>query len=163
MPRHMLKPAIGIASFLLLLLPSLQAQAGCVETIGREDAPGPFEGKTILIVDDHSTDRELSSRIFKIWGFARTLQAASAREALTMLDGVDVILTDVQMPEMSGIEFTRQVKASLPGLPILMNSADKIPTEERGGADAFVQKGSDYEDYRKALTDILRKSAESGI
>jgi len=92
------------------------------------EQPG-LSGRRVLVVDDNGTNREIVSRQITSWGMAPVI-ASSAREALDLLrsgERVDVLVTDLMMPEMDGLELCRQVQA-LPGgsdLPlVLMSSAE---------------------------------------
>ncbi|MBN2644277.1 MAG: response regulator [Desulfuromonadaceae bacterium] len=91
-------------------------------------------GKTVLVVDDSSTMRKIVSRSLRQAGldFDEILEAGDGQEALTLLEGkkVDIILSDINMPNMDGIEFLRQKKeiAAIKDIPVVM-----ITTE--GGAD----------------------------
>ncbi|QQR79504.1 MAG: response regulator [Deltaproteobacteria bacterium] len=76
---------------------------------------------TVLVVDDDAVQRALLARILDISGY-HVLTAANGREALTILKqkSVEVIVTDVDMPEMSGIELVREVKEHpVLGAPLL--------------------------------------------
>ena len=70
---------------------------------------------TVLIVDDEPVNRLVLARMVELLG-ARWLEAASGDEALNVLQGqaVDVVLMDIQMPRMSGIQTVEHLRA-LPG------------------------------------------------
>jgi len=70
----------------------------------------------IIIVDDIFTNRLLISEIVKSMGHS-TLEAINGREALEMLQSegkIDLVLMDIEMPVMNGIETTRFIRESLP-------------------------------------------------
>ena len=106
---------------------------------------------TILVVDDHSDNRELLTRRLEGEGF-RVLEAESGRQALTYLkDGkVSLILLDVMMPEMSGIEVLQAVREaySAPELPVIMVTAkaqsDDMVEALGQGANDYVTKPIDF-------------------
>lgn len=91
-------------------------------------------GKRVLVIDDSSTMRKIVSRSLRQAGldFDEILEAGDGQEALTLLETekVDLILSDINMPNMDGIEFLRQKKeiAGIKNIPVVM-----ITTE--GGAD----------------------------
>ncbi|PLX91378.1 MAG: response regulator [Desulfuromonas sp.] len=91
-------------------------------------------GKRVLVIDDSSTMRKIVSRSLRQAGldFDEILEAGDGQEALTLLESqsVDLILSDINMPNMDGIEFLRQKKeiAGIAGIPVVM-----ITTE--GGSD----------------------------
>lgn len=72
-------------------------------------------GLTVLIVDDEPVNRLVLARMVELLG-ARSLEAASGDEALDVLreQAVDVVLMDIQMPRMSGIQTVEHLRA-LPG------------------------------------------------
>ena len=92
------------------------------------EQPG-LSGRRVLVVDDNQTNRDIVGRQLTSWGMAPVI-ASSGREALDLLrrgERVDVLVTDLLMPEMDGLELCRQVQ-ELPGgseLPlVLMSSAE---------------------------------------
>jgi len=106
---------------------------------------------TILVVDDHPDNRELLTRRLEREGF-RVLEAESGRQALTHLeDGkVSLILLDVMMPEMSGIEVLQAVREaySASELPVIMVTAkaqsDDVVEALGQGANDYVTKPIDF-------------------
>jgi DNA-binding NtrC family response regulator len=79
---------------------------------------------TILIVDDERNQREILGSILKSEGYSPVL-AGSGTEALRALERepVDLVLTDLVMPGMTGVELIDAVHARNPGVPILLTSA----------------------------------------
>lgn len=83
----------------------------------------------VLLVEDEGTVRTVAMRILQRRGFA-VLVASSAQDALTMLaasDGVDVIVSDVMMPGMSGLELAERVAATDSPPPIVLMSGYATP------------------------------------
>ena len=119
-------------------------------------APGAFDplleripGVRALVVDDSDINREVALRILSAEG-ALVAVANDGKAALAWLGlhphEVDIVLMDVQMPEMDGYEATRQLRA-LPGgagLPVVALSAGAFKAEQEAareaGMDAFVAK-----------------------
>ncbi len=79
---------------------------------------------TVLIVDDEKNYPLILSEVLKEEGYA-TLTANSGQEALSILahSDVDLVLTDMKMPVMDGIELLEQIKARDPELPVIMMTA----------------------------------------
>lgn len=75
-----------------------------------------LEGRSILVVDDHDESREVVAESLKAAG-ARVLTADSAQSALTLLEQErpDLLLTDLEMPEVDGWGLLRRVRALPPG------------------------------------------------
>jgi two-component system, sensor histidine kinase and response regulator len=84
-----------------------------------------IEGKRVLVVDDNLTNRSILKNQLEMWKLMPTL-ACSGDEALKILaDGAqfDLLLTDMQMPDMDGCDLAQQVKNTHPGLPIILLSS----------------------------------------
>jgi signal transduction histidine kinase len=102
-----------------------------------------IDAPTILIVDDEEVIRDLCARALKDY---RTLQAENGKEALNVLDrqAVDLILVDVMMPVMNGLDLLQQIKDRDPAqLVIVMTGyADKdvILRALKSHADDFIHK-----------------------
>jgi CheY-like chemotaxis protein len=90
----------------------------------------------VLVVEDEPPVRRVTRRMLEAHGF-RVLEAGSALEALRRLqedEAVDVVLTDVVMPHMSGTELAAAVLALRPHLPLVLMSgyADVQRTSPEG-------------------------------
>ncbi|WP_310598958.1 response regulator [Desulfobulbus sp.] len=86
--------------------------------------------KNVLLVDDSSTMRKIISRSLRQAGldFGEIYEAGDGLEALTLLESesVDIVLSDINMPNMNGIEFLRE-KANRPAIkdiPVFMISTE---------------------------------------
>ncbi|SOD12590.1 Signal transduction histidine kinase [Pedobacter xixiisoli] len=82
------------------------------------------EGKHVLVVDDHQTNRRILQLQLENWQLV-PIMASSGMEALTLLDekGFDLIITDMQMPEMDGVGFSTLAKQKNAILPIVLLSS----------------------------------------
>jgi DNA-binding NtrC family response regulator len=89
--------------------------------------------RKILIVDDDPAMRESFDVLLQSWGF-EVLQAGDAREAKELVDrhDPDIVISDVVMPEVSGLELLRELKAGNPQRPVLLITA-------RGSIDMAVE------------------------
>jgi two-component system chemotaxis response regulator CheY len=98
-------------------------------------------GKKVLIIDDSSTMRKIVTRSLRQAGldFDTILEASDGVEALQVLqnESVDIILSDINMPNMDGIEFLRQKAGidAIKAIPVVM-----ITTE--AGADILSEAKS---------------------
>jgi len=84
-----------------------------------------LEGKKVLVVDDNSTNRLILKNQSEQWKLLPTL-AASGSQALMILSQVsdfDLVITDMQMPEMDGIQLARAIRESHSALPIILLSS----------------------------------------
>ena len=118
----------------------------------------------ILIVDDEQSYRQLLSLVFESDGHSvRT--AMNGREALERLqeDPADVIVSDVKMPDIDGIEMLRSVRETLPDLGVvLMTAFASVETAREAfklGADDFIQKPFDVEELKLIVKKTLEKQA----
>ncbi|MER3428863.1 MAG: Fis family transcriptional regulator [Pyrinomonas sp.] len=118
----------------------------------------------LLIVDDEQSMRQLLSLVFGREGYeVRT--AERAREALEMVrrEPVNVIISDVKMPDMSGIELLREVRAVAPDTAIIMITAFATVETAREafvlGADDFIQKPFDVDELKTIVRRALERLA----
>ncbi|MCW3117995.1 MAG: response regulator, partial [Chitinophagaceae bacterium] len=84
-----------------------------------------LEGKRILVVDDNLTNRSILKNQLAIWKLLPTL-ASSGHEALEILSKegrFDLLLTDMQMPDMDGCGLARHVQQLYPELPVILLSS----------------------------------------
>jgi two-component system, chemotaxis family, chemotaxis protein CheY len=96
--------------------------------------------KTILTVDDSSTMRQMVGVTLKNSGF-EVLEAADGVEALEKFrksPTVDLVLTDLNMPRMDGLELTRQIRALASGraVPIILLTTESSPDMKLRGKSA---------------------------
>lgn len=95
--------------------------------------------KTVITVDDSSAIRLMISFTLRTAGH-EVIQAADGQEALSQLKmrGVDLVITDVHMPQMDGIELTRQLrKLDLhKSTPILLLTTESDPAMKAKGKEA---------------------------
>jgi CheY-like chemotaxis protein len=118
--------------------------------------------KTVLIVDDSESMRQIVRRVLKPLDVA-ILEGCQAKEGMQILlqESVDLLITDWNMLEVDGLEFTRILR-SLPQfeqLPILMlsnHSSEATRLEAlQGGIDIFVSKFAPIEEWRDGVTWLL--------
>jgi DNA-binding NarL/FixJ family response regulator len=115
----------------------------------------------IYIVEDHPLMRQvLCESVEKMPGLSVSGTAASAEEALTMLDGreVDLVLIDMSLPQMSGAELVGALQKRRPELPCLIVSGHRESIYVRqallAGARGYVIKGDPYE-IEEAIQEVL--------
>jgi signal transduction histidine kinase/CheY-like chemotaxis protein/HPt (histidine-containing phosphotransfer) domain-containing protein len=128
----------------------------------------PLRPLRILVAEDHPINQRLVTRMLEKQGHTVTL-ASNGLEALANLDGAsfDVVLMDVQMPEMSGLEAAaelrkREVQTGRRTPVIAMTAHAMEEDRERclaGGMDAYVSKPVTREGLNAALASVTSQSA----
>lgn len=78
---------------------------------------------TVLLVDDDAGVRFALTEVLRDRGY-RVIGASSGPQALTLLGGVDVVVTDLSMPGMDGLELLSQIAARAPALPVILLTAN---------------------------------------
>jgi DNA-binding response OmpR family regulator len=121
--------------------------------------------RTILVVDDETTLRETLVEALEGEGF-RVVSAADGREALTVFraERPDLVLLDLMLPELSGIEVCRIIRAES-GVPIVMLTAkdselDKVVGLELG-ADDYVTKPFSLRELSARNRELFRRSEQA--
>jgi CheY-like chemotaxis protein len=155
-----LRPNDGKGTVVTMRLPKASPVQGTVEP---EPAPeGP--ALRILIIDDERTVREALADSLGEDGHT-VLEAASGPEGLARLAegaAVDVVVSDLGMPEMTGWDVARAVRTRHPGLPVGLITgwavALEISDEERRGVDFIIAKPYTLEALRAAFAGIRPRS-----
>ena len=148
--------------FTLLLTQETPAPEGSVPTT---HDPIGYEGerRRLLIVDDVKINRDLLADMLQPLGFEPVL-ASSGEEALEILDETkpDVVLLDLRMPGMNGIQVAERIHAQLPQLPIIAMSASVLNVDyaavRQSGCAAYLTKPFKEVDLVKLLGEHLNLS-----
>lgn len=102
--------------------------------------------KSFLVVDDSGTMRQLIVMTLKKMGCTAITDAPNGRVALEKLSAnvPDIVLTDIDMPEMNGLEFIEQARTKYTGLPIvILSTHGDDATRDKGlllGANDYLTK-----------------------
>jgi two-component system response regulator RegX3 len=122
--------------------------------------------KTILVVEDEPTLRETLAEALEADGF-RAVQAGDGRAALEQFhaEQPDLVLLDLMLPELSGLEVTRAIRADS-SVPIVMLTArdaevDKVVGLELG-ADDYVTKPFSFRELSARIRAVLRRGEQTG-
>ncbi len=101
----------------------------------------------MLVVDDQAPFRMAARAVLRrLEGFEFAGEASSGPEAIELVDRLHpaLVLMDINMPEMSGIEATRQIMAAHPDVVVVLcstyDAADLPPAASASGATAYVNK-----------------------
>jgi CheY-like chemotaxis protein len=99
--------------------------------------------KTILCVDDNEQSLSVRKFMLETRGY-RVLTALNGQQALELYQqgGIDLVLSDLIMPQMDGNELIHRMKAIQPDVPMLLMSGSVKAYERASHADAFLPKGA---------------------
>src|SRR5438477_1987035 len=121
-------------------------------------------GRTALIVDDSPMDRLLAGSLLQNLGGWTVLTATNGVEALELLktETPDIVLTDLQMPEMDGLQLVQAVRSTYPLIPVILmtghGSEDIAIKALKGGAASYVPKKSLARDLGETVEQVLNAS-----
>ena len=99
--------------------------------------------KTILCVDDNEQALAVRKFLLETRGY-RVVTSSSAHDALDLFrkGGIDLVLSDLLMPQMDGNEMVRRMKDIAPEVPMMLVSGTVKAFERANRADAFLPKGA---------------------
>ncbi len=124
----------------------------------------------MLIVDDERIDREGVAYLTRKFEFPiETCMAESVEEAMQVLDSqrVDILFTDICMPEQDGLELIRQAKEHQPGLHCVIYSAfgefDYAKRAMQYGVRHYILKPLKLEEFRATIQAVLEDCRKSGL
>ncbi|MCK5574589.1 MAG: response regulator, partial [Sphingomonadales bacterium] len=122
--------------------------------------------RSILVVDDEATQRRLLETVIKREGY-QVLTAVDGDEAIEKLTGpsaitVDLVILDLSMPRVSGIEVLQKVRPRHPNLPIIVLTAHSnlanVVDAMKAGATDFLSKPASAERIRNAMASAFEKA-----
>ncbi|HEX7728248.1 MAG TPA: response regulator [Terracidiphilus sp.] len=118
-----------------------------------------------LIVDDSSVMRKIIERALRQAGLDPlvVIEASSGTEGLDLLKAkqVDLILSDINMPSMDGLEFLRQLRSQnlAPGVPVVMitteSSEEHVKQAIQSGAQGYIRKPFTAEQVKERVLPLL--------
>lgn len=123
--------------------------------------------KRVLVVDDDAISRKLTSRILGYEGY-HVEQSSDGHEALERMRAAPpcLILVDLQLPAMDGLELTRRVKAdpATRHIPVVAATAHAMKGTEQSalaaGCDGFMTKPLDTRRFTRVIADFLAPKAK---
>ncbi len=120
-------------------------------------------GIKVLVAEDNEFNRMLIHRIVTHAG-AEVIEATTGREAVALTaDDVDLVIMDVHMPEMDGIQATRAIRGRFPTLPILALTANVVASEHQrlrdAGVDAVQLKPINDSELRQNIQRLTQGAA----
>ncbi len=144
----------GSGTTVSLFLPRARGGVAAARPGGAQDVQaGKLGGARLLLVDDDADVREIARSMLEEMG-AAVIEADSAAAALLLLRTatIDLVLADVTMPQMSGIELAAEVDRLLPGVPVVLMTGYGVAAMEVGpNVRATLQKPFRAEALLRAL------------
>ena len=124
-----------------------------------------LEGKRVLIVDDNKTNRNILKGQLEQWKLVPVL-GNSGEDGLSILfksPSFDLIISDMQMPEMDGIQFSKSVKARFPSIPVILLSSvgEEYSKLHRHLFTSILNKPTKQSVLCKHILDALRPSGKN--
>ena len=132
------------------------------EVLGAGRLPG-----TLLVIDDDPAVRGFLRQILASAGYV-VVEAGDGKSGMSKIEprAVDLVITDLVMPEQEGLETLRRLRAERPGLPVIVISGafggSLLETAKRLGANAALAKPIDPESLLRAVRDALAPPAGAG-
>lgn len=126
--------------------------------------PSVLRGRRVLVVDDLALNRRILTRVAERMG-AETVEAVDGRDAVDQWRAhrPDLVLMDMQMPVVDGLEATRRIRRAGGRVPVLAVTANATPDAERAclgaGMDAYLTKPVRTGDILHALTGVSMPAA----
>jgi CheY-like chemotaxis protein len=122
--------------------------------------------KTVLIIEDEEDAAELFAEMMRVSGF-RVLKTSNSAPALTMMaaEKPDVLILDIMMPEISGLDILRQMRRDpeLADIPVVVVSAKSMPADIKNGMEAgastYLTKPVGFLDLKEAVERALASRA----
>ncbi|MBI5352111.1 MAG: response regulator [Chloroflexi bacterium] len=125
----------------------------------------PISQKTVMIIEDEPDAAELFAEMMRINGF-RVVKMFSSVPAIPMLsqEKPDVVILDVMMPDISGLEVLRYMRreSELASIPVIIVSAKSLPSDIKigmdAGASAYLTKPVGFLELKQAVEKALQKA-----
>jgi len=120
-----------------------------------------------LVVDDSPVDRRLAGRILERNGEMTSLYANNGVDALAAVaeNAPDVLVTDLQMPDMNGLELVKEIRNHYPSTPVVLMTAygsEEVAVEAlQAGAAGYVPKKNLARDLVRIIENVLAAAQEN--
>jgi two-component system, NarL family, nitrate/nitrite response regulator NarL len=116
--------------------------------------------KKLIVVDDHQIVLDgLTILLEKIEGVTVLKGFTNPKEVLTFLEYNDVVLTDLSMPGMSGLELTQKIKTTNSNIKVIAltmhNDFKSIKNMVQLGADGYILKNTDFDVLKTAIETVI--------
>ena len=124
--------------------------------------------KTVMIIEDEEDAAELFAEMMRVSGY-RVIKTSKSAPAIEMMTAKkpDVILLDIMMPEVSGLDILRQMRGDpmLANIPVVIITAKGMPADIKNGMEAgastYLTKPVGFLDLKEAVERALGSQATS--
>ena len=112
----------------------------------------------VLIADDHALFRDGMASLLQAWGMQVVGQASDGHQAVELTRQLkpDIVLMDINMPNLNGLEATRLIKAEMPDVKVVMVTVsaddDSLFEAIKGGAQGYILKDTSGDEVGELLT-----------
>ena len=121
--------------------------------------------KTVIIVDDEPDTAEMFAEMMRVGGY-RVVKVSRGSHATQIISAEkpDIVILDVMMPDISGLEVLRFMRRepSLKKIPVILVSAKSMPTDIKvgmnAGASRYFTKPVSFPDLKKAVGELLSEA-----
>lgn len=118
---------------------------------------------TVLLVEDSKDVKRTIRSMLTEMGITQIFEASDGQQAMQYFDidadGLDLIICDWNMPNMTGIEFLRQMRLAKPDLPFLMITArgdkDSVVAAKSANVTAYIRKPFSFNDLKTKIKSIF--------
>jgi PAS domain S-box-containing protein len=161
-----LHSATGEGTTFTILVP-MAVEAPFSAATDRTNAPlGTSLGETVLVVDDEAVVREIVAAMLRDFGY-HVIEAASADEALAWAESgrrIDLLVADIAMQDVNGLELARRFTAVAPDIKLLFMSGYDDRTQHAEACDvqgAFLQKPFTSSQLGQRVREVLESCADT--
>ncbi len=122
---------------------------------------------SVLVVDDSSVERHRVEKLLRKIADITVLTAANGKEAIALLEKehLDMVLTDMQMPEMDGLQIVEEIRSKFPAVPVVIMTAhgsEEVAVQAlQKGAASYVPKRNLAQDLEETIQSVLTISKTS--
>ena len=144
-------------------LPSLKSGPLLAKRSSQDFSPGMSSGYRVLLVDDHAVVRQGLRSLLDAWSDVKVVgEAGDGIEAIRLTESLqpDVVVMDINMPNMNGIDATRQIRQNNPNIHVIGLSVRQDKETEQAmreaGAAGYLSKETAGHDLYRMIAHIVR-------
>jgi len=124
-----------------------------------------MDQKTVLIIEDEEDAAVLFGEMMRVSGF-RVLKLSKSSPAISLMseEKPDLVILDIMMPEVSGLDILRQMRREpkLSKIPVIVVSAKSMPADIKNGMEAgastYLTKPVGFQELKEAVEQALQTS-----